>query len=182
MKTIGFNKQNEKQKAAGINMSGLKDVEVEDVSFQKIRGCALKSDWHRKFHNAELLQPGSNVCGRMRTCAKLDVDTDVLQSAARLLFDEIRKAMDKSEHGFFDFEDAMLNHHCAEKQTGKQELVMLLMNCLAVLSIAGPVAAHTRRIETKGVRSGAPELAGAWHGVSDSYGYTDDMIEKIFIK
>lgn len=73
----------------------------------------------------------------------------------------------------------MINHHCTEKQTEKQELVMLLMNCLAVLSIAGPVAVHTQEgLKTKGIRSGAPELVGAWHEVSDSYGYTDDMIEK----
>lgn len=44
MKIIDFNKQNEKQKATSI-MSDLKDIEVEDVSFQKIRGCVLKSDW-----------------------------------------------------------------------------------------------------------------------------------------
>ena len=100
MKIIDFNKQNEKQKATSINMSDLKDVEVEDVSFQKIRGGVLKSDWYRKLHNAELLQPGSNMCGRMRTYAKLDIDTDVLQVATRMLFDEIKKSMDKGEHGF----------------------------------------------------------------------------------
>lgn len=48
MKIIDFNKQNEKQKVTSINMSDLKDVEVEDVSFQKIRGGVLKSDWYKK--------------------------------------------------------------------------------------------------------------------------------------
>lgn len=147
MKTIDFNKQNGKQKATSINMSDLKDVEVEDVSFQKIRGGVLKSDWYRKLHNVELLLPGSNMCGRMRTYAKLDIDTDVLQVATRMLFDEITKAMHKGEHEFFDFEDAMLNHYCTKKQTEKQELVMLLLNYYSVLIIAGPVAVHTRRIE-----------------------------------
>lgn len=183
MKIIDFNKQNEQQKATSIKMSDLKDIEVEDVSFQKIRGSVLKSDWYRKLHNVELLQPGSNMCGRMRTYAKLDIDTDVLQVATRMLFDEIKKAMDKGERGFFDFEDAMLNHYCTKKQTDNQELVMLLMNHYSVLIIAGPVAVQTQEgLKTKDIRSGAPELVGAWHEILNFYGYTDDIIEKIFIK
>ena len=49
--------------------------------------------------------------------------------------------------------------------------------------IAGPVSVHTQEgLKTKDIRSGAPELVGAWHEVLNSYGYTDDIIEKIFIK
>lgn len=37
-------------------------------------------------------------------------------------------------------------------------------------------------LKTKDIRSGAPELVGTWHEILNSYGYTDDIIEKIFIK